>query len=87
MIEIHAEIAVTFVEIRHNTVNVLYCHMTSDTLTVSTGQKVARAQRLGTMRTSGHSISVHLHVRVTEINGGATRDIRTRLGLNEWRTC
>lgn len=75
------------VEIQHNTVKVLYCHMTSGSITVSVGQRVARAQRIGTMGTSGYSTGVHLHVQVREINGGQLRDIRTRLGLNGWPTC
>ncbi|CAF3342653.1 unnamed protein product [Rotaria socialis] len=76
-----------FVEIQHNTVKVLYCHMTSGSITVSVGQRVARAQKIGLMGTSGHSTGVHLHVQVREINGGQLRDIRTRLGLNGWKTC
>ncbi|CAF1474332.1 unnamed protein product [Rotaria magnacalcarata] len=76
-----------YVEIQHNTVKVLYCHMTSGSITVSVGQRVARAQKIGVMGTSGHSTGVHLHVQVREINGGQLRDIRTRLGLNGWKTC
>ncbi|CAF1341253.1 unnamed protein product [Rotaria sordida] len=76
-----------YVKIRHNTVDVLYCHLASGSLTVSPGQRVARAQKVGVMGTSGLSTGVHLHVQVTEINGGQARDIRTRLGLNGWPTC
>jgi murein DD-endopeptidase MepM/ murein hydrolase activator NlpD len=75
------------IEIQHNTVKVLYCHITSGSHTVKTGQRVARAQKIGVMGTSGQSTGVHLHVQVREINNGALRDIRTRLGLNGWRTC
>lgn len=61
--------------------------MTSGSISVSVGQRVARAQRIGTMGTSGHSTGVHLHVQVREITGGQLRDIRTRLGLNGWPNC
>ncbi|CAF0828979.1 unnamed protein product [Adineta ricciae] len=75
------------VEIQHNTVKVLYCHMTANSIRVSVGQRVARAQVIGLMGTSGQSTGVHAHMQVREINGGQLRDIRTRLGLNGWRTC
>jgi len=76
-----------YVEIQHNTVKVLYCHMTANTIKVSVGQRVARAQNIGQMGTSGHSTGVHLHLQVREINGGQLRDVRTRLGLNGWKNC
>ncbi|UJR12154.1 hypothetical protein I4U23_016331 [Adineta vaga] len=75
------------VDIRHNTVSLRYCHLTANTLTVSPGQRVSRAQKIGVMGTSGLSTGVHLHVIVTELNNGQRRDIRTRLGLNGWRSC
>ncbi|CAF3070325.1 unnamed protein product, partial [Rotaria sp. Silwood2] len=76
-----------YVEIQHNTVKVLYCHMTSGSIAVSVGQRVARAQKIGLMGTSGYSTGVHLHVQVREISNGQLRDIRTRLGLNGWGNC
>jgi murein DD-endopeptidase MepM/ murein hydrolase activator NlpD len=76
-----------YVEIQHNTVKVLYCHLTANTISVSVGQRVARAQSIGLMGTSGYSTGVHLHVVVTELSNGQARDIRTRLGLNGWASC
>ncbi|CAF4010129.1 unnamed protein product, partial [Rotaria sp. Silwood1] len=76
-----------FIDIRHNTVDIRYCHLTSGSIKVSKGAKVQRAQKIGVMGTSGNSTGVHLHIRVKEISSGAVRDIRTRLELNGWRNC
>jgi murein DD-endopeptidase MepM/ murein hydrolase activator NlpD len=76
-----------YVMIRHNTVIVTYCHMTSGSLTVSVGQRVAQAQKVGLMGTSGYSTGVDLHVNVQEISNLYYQDIRTRLGLNGWSNC
>ncbi|CAF3549301.1 unnamed protein product [Rotaria sp. Silwood1] len=76
-----------YVQIRYNTVIVTYCHMKSGSLTVTNGQRVAKAQIVGKMGTSGQSTGVHLHVTVREISNNAAQDIRTRLGLNGWRNC
>ena len=53
--------------------------MTLGSTTVSKGQKLGRAKKTGVMGISAHSTSVHLHIRVKEIRGGAIRDIPTRL--------
>ncbi|CAF1691820.1 unnamed protein product, partial [Adineta ricciae] len=75
------------INITHNTVKVRYCHLTTNSIRVSSGQRIVRAQNLGLMGTSGLSTDVHLHIIVTEINGGQRRDIRSRLGLNGWKSC
>ena len=54
---------------------------------MSVGQRIARAQKIGVMGTSGLSTGVHLHVVVTELSNGERRDIRSRLGLNGWAKC
>ena len=61
--------------------------MTSGSIIVSKIQKLGRAKVTDVMGISGHSTSVHLHIRVKEIRGSTTRDIRTRLELNGCRNC